>query len=57
VFEGASRRVENPVKRRADNTVGSSPSATGKATKKAVQILPLVTSAVPATSGASENEY
>jgi cytoskeletal protein CcmA (bactofilin family) len=54
VFEGGSRRVENPVERRADNTAGSSSSATGKATKKAVQTLPLVSSAVPATNGASQ---
>ena len=55
VFEGASRRVENPVERRADNTAeASSSSATGKAMKKAVQTLPLVSSAVPATNGASQ---
>jgi cytoskeletal protein CcmA (bactofilin family) len=57
VFEGASRRVENPVERRADNTAESSSSAssaTGKAMKKAVQTLPLVSSAVPATNGASQ---
>jgi hypothetical protein len=57
VFEGASRRVENPVERWADSTAespSSASSATGKATKKAVQTLPLVSSAVPATNGASQ---
>jgi cytoskeletal protein CcmA (bactofilin family) len=56
VFEGMSRRVENPVERRADNTAESSSSAssaTSKATKKAVETVPLVSSAVPATNGAS----
>jgi cytoskeletal protein CcmA (bactofilin family) len=52
VFEGNSRRVENPVERRADNTAESS-SPAGKAGQKKIAQSPslVVPSAVPATNG------
>jgi cytoskeletal protein CcmA (bactofilin family) len=49
VFEGMSRRVENPVERRAE-TADSNPA--GKAAqKKALQSPPLAPSTMPATNG------
>jgi cytoskeletal protein CcmA (bactofilin family) len=49
VFEGTSKRVENPVERRADNTAESGKAAQ----KKTVQSPALVPTAVPATNGAA----
>jgi cytoskeletal protein CcmA (bactofilin family) len=53
VFEGMSRRVENPVERRADNTAESSTSAGKAAQKKIAQSPSLVAPAVPATNGSA----
>jgi cytoskeletal protein CcmA (bactofilin family) len=54
VFEGSSRRVENPIERRADNATDSSSNAAAKAAqKKPVQSLPVVPSTAPATNGAA----
>jgi cytoskeletal protein CcmA (bactofilin family) len=54
VFEGASRRAENPVERRTETTAESSSNAAGKGAKKALQTPPLVQSAVSTTNGASQ---
>jgi cytoskeletal protein CcmA (bactofilin family) len=54
VFEGNSRRVENPVERRADNSAEA--SANGKGTsKKSVPGPVLVPSAMSAGNGAQPN--
>jgi len=52
VFEGASRRVEDPVERRAVSTAESSSAASTATQKKRSQSPPLVPSAAPATSDA-----
>jgi cytoskeletal protein CcmA (bactofilin family) len=52
VFEGASRRVEDPVERRAVSTAESSSAASKAAQKKGLQSPPLVPSAAPATNDA-----
>jgi len=53
VFEGMSRRVENPVERRGDNAAESSSSAAPKAAqKKTVPSPSVVPPAVPASNGA-----
>ncbi|MFL5044136.1 MAG: polymer-forming cytoskeletal protein [Xanthobacteraceae bacterium] len=53
VFEGMSRRVENPVERRTDNAAESSSSTAPKAAqKKTVPSPSVVPAAVPASNGA-----
>jgi hypothetical protein len=52
VFEGASRRVEDPVERRAISTAESSSAASKAAQKKSLQSPPLVPSAASATNDA-----
>jgi len=52
VFEGASRRVEDPVERRAVSTAESSSAASKAAQKKSSHSPPLVPSAGPATNDA-----
>jgi cytoskeletal protein CcmA (bactofilin family) len=53
VFEGMSRRVENPVERRTDNAAESSSSTAPKAAqKKTVPSPSVVPPAVPASNGA-----
>ena len=54
VFEGMSRRVENPIERRAEHAAESSASAGSKAAQKKTAPSPAaVPAAVPATNGAS----
>jgi len=50
VFEGMSRRVENPVERRAENLADSSSAAGKTAPKKTVPSPSVAPSAVPATN-------
>jgi len=52
VFEGASRRVEDPVERRAVSTAESSSAASKAAQNKSLQSPPLVPSAGAATNDA-----